>query len=43
MFKYIGEWMLCNKLKLNQEKTELLVISTIIQDHPLTIYKSVMK
>ena len=24
----IGEWMLCNKLKLNQDKTELLVISS---------------
>ena len=25
--KDIGDWMLCNKLKLNQDKTELLVVS----------------
>ena len=26
--KDIGDWMLCNKLKLNQNKTELLVVSS---------------
>ena len=28
--KDIGDWMLCNKLKVNQDKTELLVVSSKI-------------
>ena len=32
--KDIGEWMLRNKLKLNQDKNELLVISSTYRPRP---------
>ena len=32
--KDIGDWMLCNKLKLNQNKTELLVVSSRYRTRP---------
>ena len=32
--KVIGDWMLCNKLKLNQDKTELLAVSSRYQTRP---------
>ena len=32
--KDIGGWMLCNKLKLNQDKTELLVVSSKYRPRP---------
>ena len=32
--KDIGDWMLCNKLNLNQDKTELLVVSSRYRPHP---------
>ena len=34
MCKDICDWMLCNKLKLNQDKTELLVISSKYRPRP---------
>ena len=39
--KDIGDWMLRKKLKLNLDKTELLVISFIVvQDHPWSIIQA---
>ena len=32
--KDIGDWMLCNKLKLSQDKTELLVVSSRYRTRP---------
>ena len=32
--KDIGDWMLCNKLKLNQDKMELLVVSSRFRPRP---------
>ena len=32
--KDIGDWMLCNKLKLNQDKTELSVVSSRYRPRP---------
>ena len=32
--KDIGDWMLCNKLKLSQNKTELLVVSSRYRTRP---------
>ena len=32
--KDIGDWMLCNKLKLSQDKTELLVVSSRDRTRP---------
>ena len=39
--KDIGDWMLRNKLKLNQDKTELLVISSKYCSRPLLDYTRV--
>ena len=43
--KEIGNWMLRNKLKLNQDKTELLLTSSNyrVLDHPSTLYESAKK
>jgi len=32
--KVIGDWMLCNRLKLNQDKTELLVVGSRYRTRP---------